>query len=146
MIILFSVIINTLKNLYKMDILKNILEDGLSPTLALVGVCLVCGYIWKQYLKYIKTTKTGISRNYDLMKEVQELVKNSEQTNKTINDEINSLQDNIRDLEKRLNDLEKLDIKANGELSSILKEIETVRKNMETYQMLAALSNKNDLR
>lgn len=129
-----------------MDILKTILENGFTPTVALVGVCSVCWYIWKQYLRYIRKTSEGISRNYSLVKEVQDLVKVSEQTNKTINEEIENLQNNIRDLENRLCDLEKLDIKANSDLASILKEIETVRKNMETYQMLAALRNKNDLR
>ena len=128
-----------------MDILKTILENGFTPTVALVGVCLVCWYIWKQYLRYIRKTSDGISRNYDLVKEVQDLVKDSEQTNKTINEESEKLQYNIRDLENRLSNLEKLDIKANSDLASILKEIETVRKNMETYQMLIALRNKNDL-
>ena len=82
-----------------MDILKTILENGFTPTVALVGVCLVCWYIWKQYLRYIRKTSEGISRNYSLVKEVQDLVKVSEQTNKTINEEIENLQNNIACLE-----------------------------------------------
>lgn len=129
-----------------MEIIKIILENGFTPTVALVCVCCVCWYIWKQYTLYIRKTTEGISKNYNLVKEVQDLVKVSEQTNKTINEEIENLQLNIKDLENRLSDLEKLDIKANSDLASILKEIETVRKNMETYQLLIALRNKNDLR
>lgn len=129
-----------------MELIKIILENGFTPTVALVCVCCVCWYIWKQYTLYIRKTTEGISKNYNLVKEVQDLVKVSEQTNKTINEEIENLQLNIKDLENRLSDLEKLDIKANSDLASILKEIETVRKNMETYQMLIALRNKNDLR
>lgn len=129
-----------------MELIKIILENGFTPTVALVCVCWVCWYIWKQYTLYIRKTTEGISKNYNLVKEVQDLVKVSEQTNKTINEEIENLQSNIKDLENRLSDLEKLDIKANSDLASILKEIETVRKNMETYQMLIALRNKNDLR
>lgn len=129
-----------------MELIKIILENGFTPTVALVCVCCVCWYIWKQYTLYIRKTTEGISKNYNLVKEVQDLVKVSEQTNKTINEEIEILQLNIKDLENRLSDLEKLDIKANSDLASILKEIETVRKNMETYQMLIALRNKNDLR
>jgi chromosome segregation ATPase len=78
------------------------------------------------------------------MREVQDLVKESEQTNTTINNELRALERNIDELGSRLEDLEKLDIRTSGELSSILKELETLRKNMETYQMIISLRGKND--
>lgn len=127
-----------------MDILKTILEEGLTPSVAFVGVCLVCIHLWKQYTRYVRSTKSGLDRNHDLMREVQDLVKESEQTNTSINNELRALERNIDELGSRLEDLEKLDIRTSGELSSILKELETLRKNMETYQMIISLRGKND--
>lgn len=122
-----------------MDILNTIAANGLTPSLALVAVCMVVVYLWKVYQSYINKTSEGIGRNYNAVKEVQQLVKAAEDTNKTLNNEIFKLQSVISDLEKRLSDLEKLDIKANADLALIIKEIENIRKNMETYQMLTAL-------
>ena len=127
-----------------MDILKTILEGGLTLPVAFVGVCLVCIHLWKQYTKYVSSTKTGLDRNHDLMREVQDLVKESEQTNTSINNELRALERNIDELGSRLSDLERLDIRTSGELNSILKELETLRKNMETYQMIISLRGKND--
>ncbi len=126
-----------------MSILKTILEDGLTPTIALVGVCLVCIHLWKQYMRYVRTTRTGIDRNHDLMVDVQNLVKESEQANITINNELKTLERNINDLGSRLADLERLDIRSTGDLRAILKELESLRKNMETYQMLIMNRGKN---
>ena len=120
------------------DILKT---DSSYNTLLIVCLSGLC-YLWKHYDKIIRTFIKQSDKNFNLLNEIKEIVKNSNLIESSISDSIEDLNRKIDDLERRLGDLERILVETKTTDKEILKDIETVRKSMEILQIVRTLSKK----
>lgn len=103
-----------------------------------------CIYLWKKYEKYVSKTARNLDRNYELIQNVKELVKDTSNISDKANDSVLHLQEHIEDLESRIRDLEKTDNSSQTNLAIIIKDIQTIKSYIESYNMMTFINNCNN--
>lgn len=127
------------------NILETILKNGyLTSGTALVLVIYTLAKIWKKYEDYLKiTVNIGVKDNQKTLNEIKELISNTIISINEINQNIDDFQKQINLLEEKANDAMS-DAKSNHEsLSSLSREIEVIKQNLETLKYAIVMVNKH---
>jgi sensor histidine kinase YesM len=96
----------------------------------------VCLYLWKKYEKHLLDSIRKASDQNVLINNLNDLIKQTNGIFSSINKTTEELQNQIDGLESRLRDLENLDLKTQNNLALLLKDIETIKMYIQTYNAI----------
>lgn len=96
----------------------------------------VCLYLWKKYEKYLLDSIRKATDQNVLINNLNDLIKQTNGIFSSINKTTEELQNQIDGLESRLRDLENLDLKTQNNLALLLKDIETIKMYIQTYNAI----------
>lgn len=123
-----------------MDIFDKILNDGsITTSTFFVIVCVVCVYLWNKYDKYVKHTTENITKNYEIIREVKELVN---ENTKKIDASILAMEKQTSELEEKIERLSMSDIAERGELIALKTNLDTIRQYLDSIRIDLIRSNK----
>lgn len=96
----------------------------------------VCLYLWKKYEKHLLDSIRKATDQNVLINNLNDLIKQTNGIFSSINKTTEELQNQIDGLESRLRDLENLDLKTQNNLALLLKDIETIKMYIQTYNAI----------
>lgn len=124
-----------------MQIAEEILEKGLTQSVCVVAIASALIYIWKRYEKLLKDKAKSSTETYSLVKLVQDISNDTKKTVENMDKTVLDLHEEVSKLDSRLKDLERLGFTDQTNINSLLKDIETIKKYLEIYNMTLAINH-----
>lgn len=121
------------------QIAQSILENGITSPIVIVVLGAVCVYLYRKYEQFTEQTQETQEKNFEAIQRIQQTLEQSERTNQDIDNTLQGLKERIKSLEDRLNSI---DGKSSTEMTSIIKDIESIKRFLE---MCCMLNNKKRL-
>lgn len=123
-----------------MQIAEEILEKGLTQSVCVVAIASALIYIWKRYEKLLKDKAKSSIETYSLVKLVQDISNDTKKAVENMDKTVLDLHEEVSKLDSRLKDLERLGFTDQTNINSLLKDIETIKKYLEIYNMTLAIN------
>ena len=123
-----------------MQIAEEILEKGLTQSVCVVAIASALIYIWKRYEKLLKDKAKSSLETYSLVKLVQDISNDTKKAVENMDKTVLDLHEEVSKLDSRLKDLERLGFTDQTNINSLLKDIETIKKYLEIYNMTLAIN------
>lgn len=111
-------------------------NDSLTVGGVITLLASVCLYLWKKYEKHLLDSIRKATDQNVLINNLNDLIKQTNGIFSSINKTTEELQNQIDGLESRLRDLENLDLKTQNNLALLLKDIETIKMYIQTYNAI----------
>lgn len=124
-----------------MQIAEEILEKGLTQSVCVVAIASALIYIWKRYEKLLKDKAKSSDETYSLVKLVQDISNDTKKAVENMDKTVLDLHEEVSKLDSRLKDLERLGFTDQTNINSLLKDIETIKKYLEIYNMTLAINH-----
>ena len=124
-----------------MQIAEEILEKGLTQSVCVVAIASALIYIWKRYEKLLKDKAKSSIETYSLVKLVQDISNDTKKAVENMDKTVLDLHEEVSKLDSRLKDLERLGFTDQTNINSLLKDIETIKKYLEIYNMTLAINH-----
>lgn len=124
-----------------MQIAEEILEKGLTQSVCVVAIASALIYIWKRYEKLLKDKAKSSIETYSLVKLVQDISNDTKKAVENMDKTVLDLHEEVSKLDSRLKDLERLGFTDQTNINSLLKDIETIKKYLEIYNMTLAINS-----
>lgn len=124
-----------------MQIAEEILEKGLTQSVCVVAIASALIYIWKRYEKLLKDKAKSSVETYSLVKLVQDISNDTKKAVENMDKTVLDLHEEVSKLDSRLKDLERLGFTDQTNINSLLKDIETIKKYLEIYNMTLAINH-----
>lgn len=118
---------------------QSVLENGLTSPVVIVVLGAVCVYLYRKYEHFTEETRETQEKNFEAIVKIQQTLEQSEKTSRDIDSTLRGLRERIQSLEDRLNTI---DGKSSLEMTSIIKDIESIKRFLE---MCCVLNNKKRL-
>lgn len=118
---------------------QSVLENGLTSPVVIVVLGAVCVYLYRKYEHFTEETRETQEKNFEAIVKIQQTLEQSEKTSRDIDSTLQGLRERIQSLEDRLNTI---DGKSSLEMTSIIKDIESIKRFLE---MCCVLNNKKRL-
>lgn len=126
----------------KMQLIEEILENGVTQGVCTVAVASALVYVWRRYEKLLSDkSKNSSEKTYNLMKTVQDISNGTQKVVSDVNRTVLDLQAEITNLDNRLRDLERLGYTDQASINALVKDIETIKKYMELYNITMAIKH-----
>lgn len=122
-----------------MRVIEEILENGLTQGACIAAIATALVYVWKRYERLLKDKAKNSTEAYNLMKTVQDISEDTKKVVNEVNQTVTDLQNEISNLDERLKDLERLGFVDQTNINVLIKDIETIKKYMELYNIAMSL-------
>lgn len=118
---------------------QSVLENGLTSPVVIVVLGAVCVYLYRKYEHFTEETRETQEKNFEAIVRIQQTLEKSEKASHDIDSTLQGLKERIQSLEDRLSTI---DGKSSLEMTSIIKDIESIKRFLE---MCCVLNNKKRL-
>lgn len=118
---------------------QSVLENGLTSPVVIVVLGAVCVYLYRKYERFTEETRETQEKNFEAIVKIQQTLEKSEKASRDIDSALEGLKERIQSLEDRLSTI---DGKSSLEMTSIIKDIESIKRFLE---MCCVLNNKKRL-
>lgn len=118
---------------------QSVLENGLTSPVVIVVLGAVCVYLYRKYERFTEETRETQEKNFEAIVKIQQTLEKSEKASRDIDSSLEGLKERIQSLEDRLSTI---DGKSSLEMTSIIKDIESIKRFLE---MCCVLNNKKRL-
>lgn len=122
-----------------MRVIEEILENGLTQGACIAAIATALVYVWKRYERLLKDKAKNSTEAYNLMKTVQDISEDTKRVVNEVNKTVSDLQSEISNLDDRLKDLERLGFVDQTNINVLIKDIETIKKYMELYNIAISI-------
>lgn len=129
-----------------MHVIEEILENGLTQGACIAAIATALVYVWKRYERLLKDKAKNSIEAYNLMKTVQDISEDTKKVVNEVNKTVGDLQSEISNLDDRLKDLERLGFVDQTNINVLIKDIETIKKYMELYNIAISIKQHRDQR
>lgn len=129
-----------------MRVIEEILENGLTQGACITAIATALVYVWKRYERLLKDKAKNSTEAYNLMKTVQDISEDTKKVVNEVNKTVGDLQSEISNLDDRLKDLERLGFVDQTNINVLIKDIETIKKYMELYNIAISIKQHRDQR
>ena len=128
------------------EILESSLENGVTHGVFIVAVASALVCVWRRYEKLLTDkSKNSSESTYNLIKTVQDISNDTQKVVNDVNRTVLDLQTEITNLDNRLKGLERLGYTDQASVNTLIKDIETIKKYMELYNITMAIKqNQNN--
>lgn len=126
-----------------MEITEELLKTGITPTIIIIILICVCKYLWKCYERYIKFVQKQTENNSKAINEINEQLNNYKELENLLQKTIKDLNSQLEYICTKFDKLENICIVTNNINSNIIKDIESIKKSIEIYQIIETLKRKH---
>lgn len=116
-----------------LDLNEILANDSISVGGVITLLLSACLYLWKKYEKHLLDTIKKSNEQSELVSNVNDLIKQTNNIFVLLNKTTEDLQSQIDNLENRLKDLSNLDIRTQNNLALLLKDIENIKAYIQAY-------------